>query len=385
MKAFARPERVGRPLVVVGTRPEAIKLAPVVDAFRKKGTTPAVCVTAQHRGLLDQVMGVFGLVADHDLDVMREGQTLTDVTTAVLQGVGRVLAEERPSCVVVQGDTTTVLAATLAAFYARVPVAHVEAGLRTHDLAAPFPEEGNRVVVSRLARWHFAPTTTARDNLLREGIEPGSVHVTGNTAVDAVRAVDVAVRRRPSPPGVPSSTAAVLERAAGGRMLLVTSHRRESFGGGIRDIALAVRDVAERVPDVQVVYSVHPNPNVRAPVEEVLAGVPRVHLMDPLPYDAFVWALGRCHAVLTDSGGLQEEAPALGRPVLVLRDATERPEAVDVGAARLVGTSRDAIVHAALALLADPQEHARMANAGSPYGDGAAAARIVDVLRRELA
>jgi UDP-N-acetylglucosamine 2-epimerase (non-hydrolysing) len=366
-----------RALVVFGTRPEAVKLAPVVDALaRDPAFAPIVCVTAQHRGLLDQVLELFALEPDYDLDLMRPGQDLFHVTTAALKGLKRVLADSRPDLVVVQGDTSTTFTGALAAFYERIPVAHVEAGLRTGDPYSPFPEELNRALTGRLAAYHFAPTALARDNLLSEGIAPSSVHVTGNTGVDAL--LRVAAQVRETPPELP----VYLDPSR--QLVLVTAHRRESFDGGMDRICRAVGELARRRPEVDVVFPVHPNPNVRAAALGALGGRYNVRVVEPVDYAQLVYLLTRARLVLTDSGGIQEEVPSLNVPALVLRDKTERPEGVEAGALKLVGTDPTRIVEESLRLLEDDAAHARMAAAPSPYGDGRAAERIRSVLARDL-
>jgi UDP-N-acetylglucosamine 2-epimerase (non-hydrolysing) len=362
-----------RILAVVGTRPEAIKMAPVIRALRSGSWAEVrVLATAQHRQMLDQVLEAFAIVPDVDLDIMAPNQTLPELTSRLLSRLDEVFARERPDAVLIQGDTTTVMTAAMAAFYRHIAVGHVEAGLRTGDLQNPFPEEMNRIVAGRLSRWHFAPTAGARDNLLREGFDPSSVHVTGNTVIDAL--LEVVQREVPLPVEVPE----------GRRMLLVTAHRRENFGAPFREICEAVRDIADRHADVHVVYPVHPNPNVSGPAHEILSGHARIVLCPPLDYLPFVAAMKRAHLILTDSGGVQEEAPALGKPVLVMRQETERPEAVEAGVVKLVGPVREAIVAEASRLLDDPEAYARMARGVSPYGDGRAAGRIVDILGRDL-
>lgn len=363
-----------RLLAVVGTRPEAIKMAPVVAEARRRGSVVVVCATAQHRGMLDQVLDLFGIEPDHDLDLMRPNQTLAGLTARALTAVDGVIESVEPDWLVVQGDTTTAMVASLAAFYRQVPVAHVEAGLRTGDLMHPFPEELNRIIADRVSRAHFVPTEMSAENLRREGVADETVYVTGNTVVDALRAINA--RNADAPPGdggVPISP--------GERLVLVTAHRRESFGDGMRAIARAIARIASDHDDVRLVYPVHPNPNVREVMHELLDDVPRVHLIDPLDYDGFVALMSRAYLILSDSGGVQEEAPSLGVPALVLRTTTERPEAVAAGAVRLVGVEEDAIVEAAAAVLRDPSEHARMAHAVNPYGDGHASERIVSILR----
>jgi UDP-N-acetylglucosamine 2-epimerase (non-hydrolysing) len=361
--------------VVAGTRPEAIKLAPVVRALRTRAGVETLFVsTGQHREMLGQVLDAFGLAPDVDLEVMRAGQDLHDVTVATLQRLKPVLREWRPGWVVVQGDTTTALAAALGAFYERVPVAHVEAGLRTNDRYRPFPEELNRRLVDQLASALFAPTALAREALLREGFPEGRILVTGNTVVDAIhhlRATRGARRRE----------AAGLDLdAIPGRVVLVTSHRRESFGEGLAAICRALVRIADRAPDVTVIYPVHLNPHVDGPVRAALGGHPRIALLPPVSYDELVALLERAHLVLTDSGGIQEEAPSFRRPVLVLREVTERPEGVAAGVAAVVGTGEERIVAETLRLLEDRAAYARMAAGANPYGDGHAAERIVDAL-----
>jgi UDP-N-acetylglucosamine 2-epimerase (non-hydrolysing) len=372
--AEAGATRRKRILVAIGTRPEAIKMAPVVLALRQEPWADVrILATAQHRQMLDQVLGAFGLVPDIDLDIMRPDQTLPELTARLLLRLDEVLASEAPDAVLVQGDTTTVMTVAMAAFYRRIPLGHVEAGLRTGDLYNPFPEEMNRIVAGRLSRWHFAPTARSRDNLLAEGFAPDSIHVTGNTVIDAL--LQVAERDLPLPVEIPE----------GKRLVLVTAHRRENFGAPFREVCLAIRDLASRHPDVHVLYPVHPNPNVTGPAREILGGHPAITLCEPLGYLAFVAAMKRATLVLTDSGGVQEEAPALGKPVLVMRHETERPEAVAEGVVQLVGPDRGAILAAADRLLDDPGAYAAMARGVSPYGDGHAAGRIAAILRASLA
>lgn len=369
-------------LSVFGTRPEAIKMAPVVHALNAaSGIEGRVCVTAQHRGMLDQVLEGFDITPHHDLGVMRENQDLFDVTSRVLLGLRDVLRQERPDAVLVHGDTTTTLAATLAAFYVKVPVGHVEAGLRTGDLSAPWPEEANRVLADRLCRWHFAPTDRARDALLAEGLPAEGIHVTGNTVIDAllwmrdrVAAADLETWRADY--GAAYDVIATPDV----RVVLVTGHRRESFGAGFERICTALAALAERYPDVSIVYPVHLNPNVQKPVREHLSELANVHLLSPLDYAPFVRLMDRSTLILTDSGGIQEEAPSLGKPVLVMRETTERPEGLEAGTVRLVGTDVARIVGEASRLLDDPDAYAQMQRAHNPYGDGRAASRIVDAL-----
>lgn len=360
-------------LCVVGTRPEAIKMAPVVRAFRDAPWARCRLVfTAQHRELVDPMFRFFEIAPDRDLDVMRPDQNLVDLTCRLLQGLDRAFHDEKPDVVLAQGDTTTVLAAALAAFYRRVPFAHVEAGLRTGDLARPFPEEGNRVLAGHLAALHFAPTPRARDALLREGVDPRTVRVTGNTVIDALHWA----AERDVPIGVDIPPDA--------RLVLVTAHRRDSFGQPMRQICEAVADLARQHPEVRFLWPVHPNPAVKSVVEARLAEVPNVLLVPPLEYGALVSALKRCELVLTDSGGIQEEAPALGKPVLVLRHESERPEAVAAGAAKLVGPVREAIVAETNRLLDQPAALRAMSRPQSPYGDGRAALRVVRCVAEAL-
>jgi len=362
-----------RLLAVIGTRPEAIKMAPVIRAARATtGLTCGLCATAQHRDLLDQVLAVFDLTPDEDLNLMTSGQTLAALTARAVEGLDAILGRLRPDLVLIQGDTTTVLCAALAAFYQRIPVAHVEAGLRTGDLDAPWPEEANRVLAARLAALHFAPTERARQNLLREGIRPERVLVTGNTGIDALFSVRDAQSGQAS---VGASTR---------RTVLITAHRREAFGPQFEAICHAIADLAGRFPEVDFVYPVHPNPNVQVPVRAILRNstdsrlsAGNVRLVAPLEYAAFVRAMAECTLILTDSGGIQEEAPSLGKPVLVLREVTERPEAVEAGTVRMVGTNRERIVREVAHLLTDPAVYRAMSRAHNPYGDGHASERIV--------
>jgi len=365
-----------RVLFVFGTRPEAIKLCPVVRrlAVEREWAQVRVCVTAQHREMLDQVLAVFGVRPDWDLDLMRPGQSLFESTSRIVAGLEPVLREEKPDLVVVQGDTTTTLCGALAAFYMRVPVAHVEAGLRTGDMQQPFPEEMNRVLTSRLAALHFAATARAAQNLVLEGVPRDRILVTGNTVIDAV--LDVARRLEQ---GELTGLGADLPQD-GRKLIVVTAHRRESFGRPLERICEALVRLARR-GDVRIVYPVHPNPNVSGPVRRLLGGVPYVELWEPLEYVGFVDLLRRAYLVVTDSGGIQEEGPSLGKPILVLREKTERPEAVEVGTVRLVGTDPDRIVAEATRLLEDEQAYARMARIHNPYGDGRASERIVAGIR----
>ena len=367
-----------RILVVFGTRPEAIKMAPVVKACKARPELDVkVCVTAQHRQMLDQVMDIFGLTADFDLNVMAPNQTLADVTCKVLKGMEGVFAEWKPDMILVQGDTTTVMAAALAAFYHKIAIGHVEAGLRTGNLYSPWPEEANRLIAGCLANQHYAPTPRSRDNLLKENKDPATVFVTGNTVIDALHEAvkimdgDAALKARLA------TQFPFLDPAK--RLVLVTGHRRENFGDGFIHICNAIRRVAER-PDVQVVYPMHMNPNVRKPVNEILGGLVNVHLIEPLDYLSFLYMMRHSYLIMTDSGGVQEEAPSLGKPVIVMRDTTERPEAVDAGTVILAGTETDAMASAAERLLDERDFYDKMARAVNPYGDGLASRRIAELV-----
>jgi UDP-N-acetylglucosamine 2-epimerase (non-hydrolysing) len=360
-----------RVLFIIGTRPEAIKLAPVVLQFREHAPDwdTRVCVTAQHRDLLDPVLAAFGIRPEYDLNVMQPGQSLFQSTSRILEGLEGVLAASQPELIFVQGDTTTTFCGALAGFYRGIEVAHVEAGLRTWDMQQPFPEEMNRVLTSRLASLHFAPTAQAAANLLKEGVS-SEICVTGNTGIDAL----LRIHARLDSGRIAS--AARLRLQNGRRMILVTAHRRESFGEGFTKICQALGRLASR-GDVDIVFPVHPNPSVRRPVQQLLGSEPRIHLIEPLDYVSFVDVMRRCYFILTDSGGIQEEAPSLGKPVLVLRAKTERPEAVVAGTARLVGTEPDRIVAESNALLDDEAEYVRRSRMHNPYGDGNASRRIL--------
>ena len=361
-----------RIVCVAGTRPEAVKMAPVILALQcEPWAEVRVLATGQHREMLDQVLQAFGITADIDLDIMLPNQDLAGLTSRMLTAMDRVLKAEQPYAVLAQGDTTSVMVSALASFYLQVPFGHVEAGLRTGDMRRPFPEEMNRVLAGHLAQWHFAPTESARQNLLREGMAADRIHVTGNTVIDALHTV--AAR-------TPAS-----EAKAGRRLILVTAHRRESFGEPLAQACRAIRTLVDNNADVEVLYPVHRNPNVLGPVQQLLGGHPRIRLTEPLDYVPFVAAMKSAHLILTDSGGVQEEAPALAKPVLVLREETERPEAVAAGVVQLVGTNAERIVAAAQRLLDDESAYKAMAKGVSPYGDGHAAGRIVDVLRRHHA
>jgi len=369
---MARPARL---LVVLGTRPEAIKLFPVIRALREDVRfTVRVCNTGQHDGLVDSVLTLAGIEADHDLALMRPGQSLDALTAALLTGIGKVMDREAPDRVVVQGDTATALAAALAAYHRRIPLDHVEAGLRSHDIYAPWPEEGNRKLIAGISSRHFAPTEAAAAALRGEAVPASRVHVVGNTVIDALQWV-----RAHCPTPADHAIEAGLRRFAGRRIIAVTSHRRESHGEGLKRIARALGGIAAR-PDVALIFPLHPNPAVRGVFERALCGFANVALIEPLDYPQFLRLLEAAHLVLTDSGGVQEEAPALGTPVLVMRSVTERTEAVEAGTARLIGTDADSIIAATLALLDDDQAHAAMSRAHHPFGDGRAAQRIVAIL-----
>lgn len=366
-------------LCVFGTRPEAIKMAPLALALAADERFDAkVCVTGQHREMLDQVLELFAIQPDFDLNIMKPGQDLTDVSTAILQGMKQVFAEFKPDVVLVHGDTATTFAASLAAYYQQIPVAHVEAGLRTGNLYSPWPEEANRKLTGALANMHFAPTENSQANLLREGVDPDSIFVTGNTVIDALLGVverldqDLDMRAKAGAP------TAFLDPSR--KLILVTGHRRESFGGGFERICQALMEVAQQHPNVDIVYPVHLNPNVRGPVNRLLTGIDNIHLIEPLDYLPFVHLMSRAYIILTDSGGIQEEAPSLGKPVLVMRDTTERPEAVEAGTVKLVGTDVANIVRELNRLLLDQDSYKAMSYAHNPYGDGNACVRICGAL-----
>tara|TARA_B100000700_G_C14990184_1_gene830872 strand:+ start:238 stop:1371 length:1134 start_codon:yes stop_codon:yes gene_type:complete len=365
-------------LSVFGTRPEAIKMAPVVKTLANDSRFEArVCISAQHREMLDQVMALFAIKADYDLDIMQKGQSLNDVTCRILQGLAPVLDEFKPDIVLVHGDTATTFAASLAAFYQQIPVGHVEAGLRTGNLYSPWPEEANRKLTGALTQLHFAPTDTSKNNLLKENIDPSNVHVTGNTVIDALLDVVDKVNTEPS---LSEQLQQQLALAADEKVILVTGHRRESFGGGFERICQALARIAKRFPQSRIVYPMHMNPQVREPVNRLLQGLENISLIEPLDYLPFVYLMNRAHLIVTDSGGVQEEAPSLGKPVLVMRDTTERPEAVAAGTVELVGTDEQTIFTAVERLMTDEQAYQRMSRAHNPYGDGQASQRIADAI-----
>ena len=366
-------------LTVIGTRPEAIKMAPLILALKADSRfEDMVCVTAQHREMLDQVLDLFSINPDFDLNIMQPGQSLSDVTTSILSGMQHVFSEFKPDLVLVHGDTATTISTSLAAFYQQIPVGHVEAGLRTGDLYSPWPEEANRKLTGVLAAVHFAPTTNSQDNLLAEGVDSSTVHVTGNTVIDALLEVVEKVNEN-------ADLVAEFERQfsfidESKRMILVTGHRRENFGDGFEKICQSLVDIATMFSDVEIVYPVHLNPNVREPVNRLLQGVDNIHLIEPLDYLPFVYLMTKSTIILTDSGGIQEEAPSLGKPVLVMRDTTERPEAVDAGTVKLVGTEPDSIKKNIIELLTNDVAYHTMSQAHNPYGDGNACGRILDVI-----
>lgn len=374
-----------RVLSIFGTRPEAIKMAPVVLGLaRAEGIESKVCVTAQHRQMLDQVLDLFKIKPDHDLDLMAPGQDLFDITARSLLGLRDVLRQERPDVVLVHGDTTTCFAAALAAFYENIPVGHVEAGLRTGDLCAPFPEEANRSLVGRIASYHFAPTEGSRHNLLAESVNPGRIWVTGNTVIDALLMVRDMVSAYGDAHWREHFGAKLYERIIDPmrKLILITGHRRENFGQGFVDLCSAIRDLANAHPDWDLLYPVHLNPNVRKPVYEILEGLDNVMLIEPEDYAPFVWLMAHSDMILTDSGGIQEEGPALGKPVLVMRNVTERPEAVEAGTVLLVGTHQEKIVSGVESVLLDKRVYDTMSHAHNPYGDGHAVTRIIEALRQ---
>lgn len=364
-------------LIVFGTRPEAIKMAPLVKAFQSnKSFETKVCVTAQHREMLDQVLEFFDIVPDYDLDLMKPNQNLYTLTADIITGMKPVLEDFKPDYVYVHGDTTTTMAAGIAAFYSGAEVCHVEAGLRTHNKRSPFPEEINRQVTGRVADYHFAPTTASQTNLLRENIAESTILVTGNTVIDAL--FDSSDRVKELDNAEIGQLKQLVDPVK--KLILVTGHRRENHGQGFINICEALKTIALNQPDVQIIYPVHLNPNVKKPVYDILSGISNIHLIDPLAYPAFVWLMNKSYLIITDSGGVQEEAPSLGKPVLVMRDTTERPEAVEAGTVILVGTDKDKIVREAESLLTDTDRYEGMSALHNPYGDGKACARIVDFI-----
>lgn len=372
-------------LFIFGTRPEAIKMAPLVKAFEADSSNfvSSICITAQHRQMLDSVLNVFEIQADFDLDVMQPNQTLCDMSAAMFLKLKNVLQQYKPDRVLVHGDTTTTFTASLAAFYHRIPVGHVEAGLRTYNMYSPYPEELNRQLTSKIANYHFAPTISSQQNLLKENIPAQQIVVTGNTVIDALQWILARIksdplRRKQLEIQMANLLNMDLERK---RFILVTGHRRENFGNGFENICLALKQIAELKPEIDIIYPVHLNPNVREPVQRLLKGIRNIHLIEPLDYEPFVYLMSHAYLVLTDSGGIQEEAPSLGKPVLVMRETTERPEAVEAGTVKLVGTKSETIVTEVLDLLHKENLYARMSKAHNPYGDGHACSRIVNALK----
>ncbi|MDB6120018.1 MAG: UDP-N-Acetylglucosamine 2-epimerase [Verrucomicrobiaceae bacterium] len=367
-----------RVLVLLGTRPEVIKLAPVIMALRARADQieTVVCSTGQHREMFDQAMNGFGLKADIDLGLMTPGQTLASITSQAFAAVDKVIEQVQPTVLIVQGDTTSAMVGAMCGFYRRISVGHVEAGLRTGDIQSPFPEEVNRCIVGKIASLHFAPTQRSADNLLREGVPAASIHVTGNTVVDALRWMRERLPKE-APAELPEHVTAAISQH---RLLLVTGHRRESFGDGIASICNSLRQLAEEFPDTFIVYPVHLNPNVQQPVRAILSDHPRIALLPPVAYATLLWLMERATLILSDSGGIQEEAPSFGKPLLILRDTTERPEVVDAGCARLIGTTQEAILSNARALLSNAAAYAEMTAKPNPFGDGRAADRIVDAV-----
>lgn len=377
-------------LIVFGTRPEAIKMAPLVKAFEKELSIESrVCVTAQHREMLDQVLEMFEIVPEYDLNIMKSGQDLYDITSDVLLGMKDVLSDFQPDVVLVHGDTTTTSATSLAAFYQKIKVGHVEAGLRTHDIYSPWPEEVNRQITGVLASYHFAPTSTSRDNLLRENKNEASILVTGNTVIDALF---LALEKIENNEELKSQILQNIEskfihskfNIENSKFILVTGHRRENFGQGFINICEALKTIAISNPEIDIVYPVHLNPNVQKPVKELLSKVENVHLIEPLQYETFLYLMDKSYFIITDSGGVQEEAPSLGKPVLVMRDTTERPEALVAGTVKLVGTDKEKIINEAQLLLDSHEEYTKMSKAHNPYGDGKACKKIVEFLKENL-
>jgi len=367
-------------LFFFGTRPEAIKMAPLIKEFQKSsgGFDIKICVSAQHREMLDQVLHFFEIQPDFDLNIMQQDQDLFDITTEALNGIKEVMSHHKPDWLIVQGDTTTTFVGALAAFYEKVKVAHIEAGLRSFNKQAPFPEEMNRVLTTHLSDIHFAPTIRAKENLLREGVLEDKIFVVGNTSIDAVFLCLKKISEK-RPDSFDSLNSVDFDK----KIVLVTGHRRESFGEPFKNICLALKMIAEN-GDIEIVYPVHLNPNVRRPVLKILGNIPNIHLKEPLDYPSFVWLMNKSYIILTDSGGVQEEAPSLGRPVLVMRDITERTEGIDAGTAKIVGTDKDKIIKEALNLLTDKTVYDKMAKAVNPYGDGNASKRIIDIISKVL-
>ena len=369
-------------LIVFGTRPEAIKLAPVIHELTDTFSVE-VCVTAQHRSLLDQVLDLFSIKPDYDLDIMSHKQDLFDVTTRVLNGLKEVLLTSKPDLVLVHGDTTTAMASAMASFYLKIPLGQVEAGLRTNNIFSPFPEEFNRQLVSRLVQFHFAPTLRARENLLNEHISDKDIYVTGNTVIDALFSIIDRARKASFPKNFKNQMPFLFSKNHSQRVILVTGHRRENFGKGFEEICLALKEIALQNSNVQIVYPVHLNPNVRSPVNLILSNISNIHLVDPMDYLSFIKIMDESYLILTDSGGIQEEAPSLGKPVLLMRDSTERPEALEAGTVKLVGSDKSKIISSVNLLLNDKLEYKKMSKAHNPYGDGKSSIKIKNVLKEK--
>ncbi len=376
-------------LIVFGTRPEAIKMAPLVLAFQEQSNEieAKVCVTAQHREMLDQVLDIFDIIPDYDLNIMKPGQDLYDITSNILLGMKKVLTEYKPDIVFVHGDTTTTISTALSAFYQKISVAHVEAGLRTGDIYSPWPEEANRKLTSQITKYHFTPTETSKKNLLKENIPEDNIYVTGNTVIDALHWVLNKIKENKSLESTLLDTIKSNFSSFGNdeRLVLITGHRRENFGQGFLDMCSAIKTLAEEHSDVNFVYPVHLNPNVQKPVLELLSGINNVYLIAPLDYEPFVYLMSKSYLILTDSGGIQEEAPSLGKPVLVMRDTTERPEALEAGTVKLVGTDTDTIVNEVNKLLKDHHLYESMSQAHNPYGDGKTCQKIINIIKDENA
>ena len=376
-------------LIVFGTRPEAIKMAPLVLAFQEQSNEieAKVCVTAQHREMLDQVLDIFDIIPDYDLNIMKSGQDLYDITSNILLGMKKVLTEYKPDIVFVHGDTTTTISTALSAFYQKIPVAHVEAGLRTGDIYSPWPEEANRKLTSQITKYHFTPTQTSKKNLLKENVPEDNIYVTGNTVIDALHWVLNKIKENKSLESTLLDTIKSNFSSFGNdeRLVLITGHRRENFGQGFLDMCSAIKTLAEEHSDVNFVYPVHLNPNVQKPVLELLSGINNVYLIAPLDYEPFVYLMSKSYLILTDSGGIQEEAPSLGKPVLVMRDTTERPEALEAGTVKLVGTDTDTIVNEVNKLLKDHHLYESMSQAHNPYGDGKTCQKIINIIKDENA
>lgn len=368
-------------LIVFGTRPEAIKMAPLVKEFKKNNNFETkVCVTAQHRQMLDQVLDIFDIVPEYDLNIMKAGQDLYDITANALVGLRGVLVEFKPDIVFVHGDTSTTFSASLAAFYSKIKVGHIEAGLRTFDIYSPWPEEGNRQLTGVLSNYHFAPTQQSKDNLLGEGKKIENIYVTGNTVIDALKYVLRRIEDQPTlKEKIKSNICSQYRLDETRKIILVTGHRRENFGQGFIDICEGLKEIAQKNPNVDIVYPVHLNPNVQKPVNKILSDIKNIYLIEPLQYEEFVFLMNQAYFIITDSGGIQEEAPSLGKPVLVMRDTTERPEAVEAGTVKLVGCDKVTLVNEAQKLLHDNEEYGKMARAHNPYGDGNSCSRIVEI------